>query len=75
MTMLYNYSRGSVFIAVAFHWFMNTIPNAVFHMYGNIYWPFVANQMIIGYCIVTVIVVLVFGKDLRREAPAAPAIA
>jgi uncharacterized protein len=75
MTMLYNYSRGSVFIAVAFHWFMNTIPNAVFHVFGNVYWPLVANQMIFGYCIVAVIVVLVFGKDLRREVPAVPAIA
>ena len=75
MTMLYNHSRGSLFIAVAFHWLMNIIPNAVFHMYGNIYWPLVANQIIIGYCVVTVIVVLVFGRDLRREVPAAPAIA
>jgi membrane protease YdiL (CAAX protease family) len=75
MTMLYNYSRGSLFIAVAFHWFMNTIPNAVFHTYGNVYWPLVANEIIVGYCSVTVIGLLLFGKDLRRKGPAEPVIA
>ncbi len=72
MTALYNHTRGSIFIAVMFHWFMNIIPNAVFHMYGNIYWPFVANQIIWGYCIVTAILLIILGTNLQRKGTTPP---
>lgn len=68
MTAVYNHSRGSILVAVLFHWFINTVPNGVFHMYGNVHWQLVANEIIYGYCVVTALVLIVLGPSLRRSS-------
>lgn len=68
ITAVYNHSRGSILVAVLFHWFINTLPNGVFHVFGTVHWQLVANEMIYGYCIVTALVLIMLGPSLRRSS-------
>lgn len=69
MTAIFNHTRGSVFVAVVFHWFINMLPVAVLNMYEGISQEAIYPFMTVGYGFVSLLLVLWLGKDLARSSP------
>jgi len=65
MTAIFNHTRKSVFVAVIFHWFINMMPLAVLNMYEGITLEDILSFMSIGYAFVTLVLILLMGKDLK----------
>jgi hypothetical protein len=69
MTAIFNHTRGSVFVAVVFHWFINMLPVAVLNMYEGISQEAIYPFMTVGYGFVSLLLVLWLGRDLVRSSP------
>ena len=65
MTAIYNHTKKSVFFAVIFHWLINMMPYAVLNMYEGITFENILYYMIVGYGIVSIVLILLMGKDLK----------
>jgi len=65
MTAIYNHTKKSIFFAVIFHWLINMMPYAVLNMYEGITFENILYYMIVGYGIVSIVLILLMGKDLK----------